>query len=67
MSGDGLPEWLPPMLEVNPWQSTTYDQLYAVFARDPYHLSVFQLDYRVSLTELDEGRNEYDSAVGDRD
>ena len=34
MSGDGLPEWLPPMLEVNPWQSTTYDQLYAVFARD---------------------------------
>ena len=33
----------------------------------PYHLSVFQLDYRVSLTELDEVRNEYDLAVGDCD
>jgi uncharacterized protein (DUF2249 family) len=39
-------------------------QPYPLYA---YHLSVFQLDYRVSLTELDEGRNEYDSAVGDRD
>jgi len=28
------PVWLPPLMAVNPWTATTYDELYAVFQRD---------------------------------
>jgi len=34
LNGTGLPAWLPPMLTVMPWQSDTYEALYAVFCRD---------------------------------
>jgi len=29
-----IPEWLPPMLCVNPWGQDTFDALYSIFERD---------------------------------
>ena len=29
-----MPDWLPPMLTVDPWQDATWGMLYAVFCRD---------------------------------
>jgi len=30
----GVPDWLPPLLELNPWTDRSFDMLYGIFERD---------------------------------